>query len=321
MIARRAALAFPALLLAPRVGAQGWAPTRPIRFVLPLASGGSLDALARLIGVRVSLLLGQPVVVEPRPGAGGNIAFEYVARAAPDGHTILVGWDSLVINPTLYGSVRYDPVADFVPIVQTIGAPQVLVVRADGARDLAALVAMAKAGRPPLNWASPGNGSIGHMTGELFRAAAALPDFAHIPYRGAAPAIVDLLAGNVHALWVSLPAAAEHLREGRLRALVLTSAARSSVLATVPTAREAGYADLVIVSWQGLLAPAGTSVPAIATLNAAVNAALDSEELRVWIAAQGSERVGGAPEVLATQIRADLPRWAEVVRRSGARPD
>jgi tripartite-type tricarboxylate transporter receptor subunit TctC len=321
MIARRAALALPALLLAPRVGAQGWVPTRPIRFVLPLASGGSLDALARLIGLRVSSLLGQPVVVEPRPGAGGNIAFEHVARAAPDGHTILVGWDSLVINPALYGNVRYDPMADFAPIAQTIAAPQVLAVRADGARDLTALVAMARAGRPPLNWASPGNGSIGHMTGELFRAAAALPDFAHIPYRGAAPAIVDLLAGNVHALWVSLPAVAEHLREGRLRALVVTSAARSPVLATVPTAREAGYADLVIVSWQGLLAPAGTPAPATATLNAAVNAALDSEDLRVWIAAQGSERVGGAPEVLAAQIRADLPRWAEVVRRSGARPD
>jgi tripartite-type tricarboxylate transporter receptor subunit TctC len=321
MIARRTTLALPALLLASRAHAAGWAPTRPIRFVLPLASGGSLDALARQIGARASPVLGQPIVVEPRPGAGGNIAFEHVARSAPDGHTVLVGWDSLVINPALYPSVPYDPVADFAPIAQTIAAPQVLVVRADGARDLASLVAAAKAAKPPMNWASPGNGSIGQMAGELFRAAADLPDFIHIPYRGAAPAIVDLLAGTVNALWVSLPAVTEHVRQGRLRALTLASETRAPVLPDVPTAREAGYRDLVIVSWQGLLAPAGTPPAVIATLNATVNKALENEEVAAWIASQGSQRVGGAPEVLATLIRADLPRWAEVVRRAGVRPD
>lgn len=326
MIGRRASLALPALLLpavgaAPAARAQGWAPSRPVRFVLPLAAGGSLDSLARLIGARIAPALGQPVIVEPRPGAGGNIAFEHVARSAPDGQTILVGWDSLVINPALYGSVRFDPIADFAPVVQTIAAPQVLVVRADGARDAGALIAAARAARPPMSWASPGNGSIGHMTGELFRAAAGLPDFAHVPYSGAAPAIVDLLAGTVNALWVSLPAVTEHTRDGRLRALLLTSPERAEVLPGVSTAREAGFGDLVVVSWQGLLAPAGTPAPVIGTLNTLVNAALDTSELGAWIAAQGSTRVGGAPEVLAAQMRADLPRWAEVVRQAGIRPD
>ncbi len=311
---RRLLLAAPALLLG------GWAPSRPVRFVLPLAAGGSLDALARLIGARIAPALGQPVVVDPRPGAGGNLAFEHVARSAPDGHTILVGWDSLVINPALYGRVPFDPLRDFASVIQTIAAPQCLVVRADGPRDLPALVAAAR-GRPPLSWASPGNGSIGHLTGELFRGMAGLPDLEHAPYRGAAPAATDLLAGVVGALWVSLPAVTEHIRDGRLRALLVTGAGRSPALPAVPAAREAGFPNLVVVSWQGLLAPAATPPAIVERLNAEVNAALATPELRAWLAAQGSEPVGGAPAVLAAQLAADLPRWAEVVRRSGARVD
>ncbi|MBR0665485.1 tripartite tricarboxylate transporter substrate binding protein [Roseomonas hellenica] len=321
MIARRGLLALPALLAAAAAGAQPWAPSRPIRFVLPLAAGGSLDALARLIAAHLTPVLRQPVVVEPRPGAGGNLAFEYVARAAADGHTILVGWDSLVINPPLYRRVNYDPVTDFNPIIQTVAAPQVLVVRADGAGDLSSLIAAAKAARPALSWASPGNGSIGHMTGELFRRDAELPDFEHVPYRGAAPAATDLLAGVVSALWVSLPAVTEHVREGRFRALVVTGARRSAVLPSVPTAIEVGQTALEIVSWQGLLAPAGTPAAAVETLNSEVNKALNSDNISRWIAAQGSERIGGDPGVLAAQIRADVRRWAEVVHRTGARPD
>jgi tripartite-type tricarboxylate transporter receptor subunit TctC len=321
MISRRAILAVPALVPAAAAQAQPWTPNRPIRFVLPLAVGGSLDALARLISAHLTPVLRQPVVVEPRPGAGGNLAFEHVARAAPDGHTILVGWDSLVINPPLYRRVNYDPVADFAPVVQTIAAPQVLVVRADGPADLASLVAAAKAGQPALNWASPGNGSIGHITGELFRRDAGLLNFEHVPYRGAAPAVTDLLAGVVGALWVSLPAVTEHVREGRFRALIVTGASRSAVLPAVPTAIESGHTALEVVSWQGLLAPAGTPAAAVETLNAEVNKALNSAEIGRWIAAQGSERIGGDPEVLATLIRADVRRWAEVIHRMGVRPD
>ncbi|MCW8087395.1 Bug family tripartite tricarboxylate transporter substrate binding protein [Sabulicella glaciei] len=319
MTPRRLLLALPALLAAKSGQAQSWAPTRPVRLVLPLASGGSLDALARLIGAKISPALGQPVMVEPRPGAGGNLAFEHVARAAPDGHTLLVGWDSLVINPALYGRVTYDPLRDFVPVIQTIAAPQTLVVRAEGPRDLPALLAAARSG--PMSWASPGNGSIGHLTGEMFRGAAGLRDFEHVPYRGAAPAATDLLAGVVDALWVSLPAVTEHVRDGRFRALLVTGEARSPALPAVPTAREAGFADLVVVSWQGLLAPAATPDAVLGRLNAEVNAALATDDLRSWLAAQGSEPVGGQPEILAAQLRADLPRWAEVVRRSGAKLD
>lgn len=308
------------LLATPALAQASWAPSRPIRLVLPLAPGGSLDALARVLGARMQGPLGRPVVVEARPGGGGNLAFEHVARAAPDGHTLLVGWDSLAINPALYPRLPYDVLRDFAPVVQTIAAPQALVVRADSAhQSLAALIAAAR--RTALSWASPGNGSIGHLTGEQFRGLAGLTDFAHVPYRGAAPALTDLLAGVVDAFWGNLPASAEHVREGRMRALAVTSAQRTPGLPQVPTAAEQGFSDLVVISWQGLLAPAGTPAPAIERLNAEANAALAHPETRSWLAAQGSEPVGGPPDTLSALLAADLPRWEALVRRAGIRPD
>jgi tripartite-type tricarboxylate transporter receptor subunit TctC len=290
--------------------------------VLPLAAGGSLDALARVLGARMQGPLGRPLVVEARPGGGGNLAFEHVARSAPDGHTLLVGWDSLAINPALYPRLPYDVVRDFAPVVQTIAAPQALVVRADSPhQSLDAFLAALRAPRAPMSWASPGNGSIGHLTGEQFRALAALPDFAHVPYRGAAPALTDLLAGVVDAFWGNLPASAEHVREGRMRALAVTSATRNGGLPQIPTAAEQGFPDLVVISWQGFLAPAGTPEPVIARLNAETNAALAHPETQSWLAAQGSEPVGGAPAVLAELLARDLPRWDALVRRAGIRPD
>lgn len=311
-------LASPALA---QIQAQ-WAPSRPIRLVLPLAAGGSLDALARVLGARMQGPLGRPVVVEARPGGGGNLAFEHVARAAPDGHTLLVGWDSLAINPALYPRLPYDVLRDFAPVAQTIAAPQALVVRADSPhRDLAGLIAASRAARAPMSWASPGNGSIGHLTGEQFRALAGLGDFAHVPYRGAAPALTDLLAGVVDAFWGNLPASAEHVREGRMRALAVTSAGRNAGLPLIPTAAEQGFPDLVVISWQGFLAPAGTPEPVIARLNAETNAALAHPETRSWLANQGSEPVGGPPGVLTELLAKDLPRWEALVQRAGIRPD
>ena len=290
--------------------------------MLPLAPGGSLDALARVLAARMAPALGRPIVVEARPGGGGNLAFEHVARAEPDGHTLLVGWDSLAINPALYPRLPYDVLRDFAPVVQTIEAPQALVVRSDSPHaTLAGFLAALRAPPRPFSWASPGNGSIGHLTGEQFRGMAGLADFAHVPYRGAAPALTDLQAGVVDAFWGNLPAAAEHIRDGRLRALAVTSAQRGASLPTVPTAAEQGFPDLVVISWQGLLAPAGTPAPVIERLNSETNAALAHPETRTWLASQGSDPVGGAPAVLAALLRRDLPRWEALVRRAGIRPD
>lgn len=319
MTPRRTALA---LLLASPALAQPWQPARPIRLVLPLASGGSLDALARALGNRITGPLGRPIVVEARPGGGGNLAYELVARSAPDGHTLLLGWDSLTINPALHQRLPYDPLRDFAPVALTTAAPLALVVRADSPHTtLAGLVSALRARARPWSWGSPGNGSIGHLTGEQFRALAGVPDFTHVPYRGAAPALIDLMAGVVDAFWGNLPASIEHVRDGRLRALAVTSAARSSSLPDAPTAAEQGFPGLVVISWQGVLAPAGTPEPVIERLNAEINLALEHPETRAWLIGQGAEPAGGAPAVLTELLRRDLPRWEALVRQANIRPD
>ncbi len=264
--------------------------------------------------------LGQAVVVENHPGAGGNLAFEMVAHAPPDGHTLLVGWDSVAINPALYGRVPYDPLRDFVPVVQTVRAAQVLAVRPDlPANGLPEFLALSR--RRPLSLGSPGNGSIGHLASELLRSRAAA-EWTHVPYRGGGPASADLLAGHLDALFLTLAAVIEHVRAGRMRALAVSTAARATALPEVPTVSEAiGAADYDLVSWQGLLAPAGTDPAVVARLNREVNRALADPALSGRLVAQGLEPAGGAPEALAGLLRADVARWPALVRAAGARPD
>lgn len=311
--------AFAAAAAAPAPGlAQPW-PDRPIRLVVPVAPGGSLDPLARLIGRHLGDALGQPVVVENHAGAGGNIAFELVARARPDGHTLLVGWDSLAINPALFPRVGYDPLRDYAPVIQTVRTAQILVVRTNlPAATLGDFVALTR--RSPVSLGSPGNGSIGHLAAEMLKSRSGA-EWTHVPYRGGGPAIQDLIAGHLDAVLLTLPAVTEHVRAGRLRALGVTTAARAPALPEVPTFIESGLPGFEVVSWQGVLAPAGTDPAIVSRLNAEIRRILALPAVAAQLSAQGFEPVGGTPEALAARLAEDVPRWPAIVRAAGAQLD
>ena len=332
-LSRRSLLAtLPLLAMASRAQAQGaahagvisapsrsdWAPERAVRIIIPVAPGGSLDILGRTIARALSPVLGQPVVAENHAGAGSNLAFEMTARARPDGLTLLVGSDPLTINPGLYPRVGYDPVRDFAPIIEMVRAPQVLVVNpASPVRDLAGFVAAARAAeggaKGATTLASQGNGSIGHLAGALFARERGL-SFTHVPYRGGGPAVLDVVAGHVDALFVTLPAAIEHIRGGRLRALAVTSAAPSPALPGVPSIE-----DFDVVTWQGLLAPAGTPAAIIQRIAEETGRALRAPALRDNFTNQGFLVTGTGPEAFASHIRAEAERWPALVRAVGAR--
>jgi tripartite-type tricarboxylate transporter receptor subunit TctC len=315
---RRALLAAAAAAAAPAARAQAW-PDRPVRLVVPVAPGGSLDPLARLLARHLSEALGHPVVVENHAGAGGNIAFEMVARARPDGHTLLVGWDSLAINPALFGRVGYDPLLDFAPVIQTVRTAQILVVRHGlAAATLADFVALSR--RAPLSLGSPGNGSIGHLAAEMLKARSGA-EWTHVPYRGGGPALQDLIAGHLDAVFLTLPAATEHIRAGRIRAIAVTTATRAPSLPDVPSFIESGLPGFEVVSWQGILAPAGTEPAVIARLNAELRRILALPPVAAQLAAQGFEIVAGTPDALGARLAEDVPRWPGIVRAAGARLD
>jgi tripartite-type tricarboxylate transporter receptor subunit TctC len=327
-LARRRALLLATAggaLAAPRAPAQaqtgGAWPSRPVRIIVPVPPGGSVDALARILARHLGDALGQPVVVENHGGAGGNIAFEMVANARPDGHTILAGWDSVAINPSLYRGLAWDPLRSFTAIVQSVRAAQILVVRnALPAASLAEFMALAKAG--PVSVGTPGNGSIGHLALVLLTARAPEAQaITHIPYRGGGPAITDLLAGNIDALSLTLAAVTQHVRGGRMRAIAVSTAARAPALPEVPTVAEQGFPGYDVVSWQGLLAPAGTDPEAVARLNREVNRVLALPEVAQQLMGMGLEPIGGAPAVLGALLAADVARWPEVVRGAGVRLD
>nr|WP_305123196.1 tripartite tricarboxylate transporter substrate binding protein [Roseomonas sp. GC11] len=302
----------------PAAAQEGW-PDRPIRLIVPVAPGGSLDPLARLLARHLQASLGQPVVVENHAGAGGNIAFELVARARPDGLTLLVGWDSLAINPALYPRPGYDPLRDFAPILQTVSAAQLLVVRPGLPADtMEAFVSLSRS--RALTLGSPGNGSIGHLAAELLKARSGA-EWAHAPYRGGGPALQDLMAGHIDAVFLTLPAATAHVRAGRLRPLLVTSPGRARALPEVPAARESGLPEVEVVSWQGLLAPAGTPPAIIARLRAEAARILALDEVAGPLLEQGFEPSPGTPEALAARLAADVPRWRDVVRQAGVRLD
>ena len=326
LLLRSALLGVPACLgLRPHVAGatQGstWAPDRAVRIVIPVAPGGSLDILGRILARQLSPALGQPVIAENHPGAGSNLAFELVARARPDGLTLLVGSDPLTINPALYARPGFDPVRDFTPIIEAVRAPQVLVVNPRSpARSLAEFVAWAREAEGRLTVASQGNGSIGHLAGSLFAREAGY-GFTHVPYRGGGPAVVDLVAGHVEALFVTLPAAIEHIRGGRLRAIAVTGAARAAALPGVPTVAESGYPGFDVVTWQGILGPRGLPPEAVERLAAELRRVLAQPEVADGLTAQGFEVTGHGPVTFAALIRAESERWPPVVRAVGARVD
>lgn len=298
---------------------QPW-PSKPVRIVVPVPPGGSLDLLARTLSKELAPSLGQQVVIENVPGAGGNIAFGQVANATPDGHTLLHGWDPLSINTALYSSVPYK-LSQFAPITLAITSPQVLVINPKlEAGTLDEFIALARRKPGVLSLASPGNGSPGHLASTLLGTLTGV-DFVHIPYKGGGPALADLIAGHVDAAIVTLPAALQHVRSGRLKALGVSSARRAAGAPEIPTIAEAGVRGYELNSWQGFFAPAGTPPAIIQRLNAEIVRVLNNREIRDQLVAQGFEIVGSPPEGLAREIAEGTPRWAQLVKSSGAKVD
>lgn len=298
---------------------QPW-PSKPVRIVVPVPPGGSLDLLARTLSKELAPVLGQQVVIENVPGAGGNIAFGQVANASPDGHTLLHGWDPLSINTALYSSVPYK-LAQFAPITLAITSPQVLVIHPKlEAGSVDEFIALARRKPGVLSLASPGNGSPGHLASTLLGTLTGA-EFVHIPYKGGGPALADLIAGHVDAAIVTLPAALQHVRSGRLRALGVSSARRAAGAPEIPTIAEAGVRGYELNSWQGFFAPAGTPPAIIQRLNAEIVRVLNNREIRDQLVAQGFDIVGSAPEGLAREIAEGTPRWAQLVKSSGAKVD
>jgi tripartite-type tricarboxylate transporter receptor subunit TctC len=320
-ISRRSLGVLAAALVPLPALAQGQWPDRPLRVVIPVAPGGSLDILGRTFARHLTGVLGQPVVAENHPGAGSNIAFELVARARPDGLTLLVGSDPLTINPSIYARVGYHPVRDFAPVAELVRAPQVLVVHpTHTAADLAGFIRLARAADGSTAIASQGNGSIGHLTSSVLAREAGFR-FTHVPYRGGGPAVVDVTAGHVESLVVTLPAAIEHIRGGRLKALAVSSGTRSQALPDVPTIAEQGFPGFDIVTWQGILVPAGTPEAVVRRLNAALLDGLRRPEIAAGLASQGFDLTGTTPEGFAGLIAAEAERWPPVARLAGARVD
>ena len=316
-----ALLAFSALAAAPMAGAQAY-PAKPIRIVVPFPPGGATDILARAVAQKLTDAWGQAVVVDNRPGAGGNIGSEIVAKAAPDGYTLEMGTvGTHAINASLYAKMPYDHVKDFAPVILVAGVPNVLVVNPSlPVSSVQDLIAYAKANPGKLNFASSGNGTSIHLAGELFKVMAGV-QMTHIPYKGSAPALQDLIGGQVQLMFDNLPPSLPHIKAGKLRALAVTSATRSSALPDTPTIAESGLPGFEASSWFGVLAPAGTPPAIIARLNAEIGAWLASAEAKEKMLALGANIGGGSPEDFARHIAAETAKWQKVVKASGAKVD
>jgi len=308
----------------PAAAEQPAYPSRPIRFIVPYPPGGPLDVMARTLAEKVRPTLGQAMIVENKPGAGGNIGADMVAKSAPDGYTLVMGAVAThAINPALFPNIPYDPVKDFAPIVLVASVPNVLVMNPATAAKLHVesvqdLVAYAKRNPGKLNMGSGGNGSAGHLAGELLKARAGV--FAvHIPYPGATPAQLALMSGQTDFMFDNLAAASPLIASGKLKALAVTTATRSRLLPAVPTMAEAGVREFDLGTWFGIFAPARTPQDVIQKLHREFARALTSPEVRQRLASMGSDAAPGTPESLAALVQADLRKYAEIVKASGAK--
>lgn len=320
-LTRRLVLALAATALSGGAFAQAW-PTKPIRIVVPFPPGGGTDTIARETSQKVAAATGWTFVVDNKPGAGGNLGVDAVAKSPADGYTIVIGQTSnLAINPTLYAKMPYDSQKDLAPIVLLANAPLVMVTGVDTSlKSLGDAVNVAKAKPGTLNFASPGNGTVAHLTSVMFQKAAGIQT-QHIPYKGAAQAMTDVISGTVELYMSSVPTLIGQIRNNKLRPLAVTSAKRVDDLPGVPTINESGYTGFDAVTWFGLLAPAGTPKDVIARLNVEFNKALQSPDLRKRLGDEGADAAGGTPEQFAALIKDDIPRWGKVVKESGARVD
>ena len=330
MIRRRTVLAsLIGAACAPAAFAQSAWPSRPVRIVVPFAAAGTTDILARALAPELQRAFGQPFVIDNKPGAGGNTGSADVAKAAPDGYTLLMGTvGTHAINPSLYEKMPYDAKRDFVPVTLVAGVPNVLVVNPAmaqryGINSVADLTRVARANPGKLNVASSGNGTSIHLSAELYKSLTGT-FMVHFPYRGSGPALLDLMAGNVDLMFDNLPSAMPHIRSGRLKALAVTSAARSSALPDLPTVAEAGGAPLKefeASSWFGLLAPAGTPAEIVNRIQQETAKALATPAMRERLQAQGAIPSGNTPAEFARLIDEETKKWARVVKASGAKVD
>jgi tripartite-type tricarboxylate transporter receptor subunit TctC len=307
----------------PVVSRIAWAqtyPTRPVRVVVPFAAGGSTDISARLIGQWLSERLGQQFVIENRPGAGSNVGTELVVNAPPDGYTLLLVGASSAINATLYEKLNFNFLRDITPVSGINSIPFILALNPSfPAKTVSEFIAYARANPGKVNMASGGNGTAGHLSGELFKLLAGL-NMVHVPYRGEAPALTDMLAGHVQAMFGTMPASIEHVRASKLRALAVTSAGRSELLPDVPTVGDfvRGYETS---GWQGVGAPKSTPVEIIDKLNKEINAGLADPKIKARVADMGGTVLAGSPATFGKLIADETEKWGKVVKFSGAKPD
>ncbi len=297
-------------------------PARPVRLVLGFAPGGASDTMARIVATRLSENIGQPVVIDNRPGAGGNIAAEIVARSAANGYTMLLGNNGiLAVNVSLYPKLGFDPVKDFAPVVLIASQPNILVVHpAVTAGSVKDLVALAKSKPGLLNYASPGNGTTGHLAAELFKRMAGV-EYTIIPFKGGGPAALAMLSGECQFTFATALSVQPHIKAGRLRALAVTTAKRSASFPGLPTVAEAGVPGFDAITWHGIVVPARTPQTVIARLNREFNKLLQTADMRERLMVLGSDIIGGEPKQLTDYMRVEIPRWAKVIKDSGARAD
>jgi tripartite-type tricarboxylate transporter receptor subunit TctC len=320
---RRAVLALAIGLAAGAASAQGAYPDRPVRVVVPFAAGGTTDIFARLLGERLSQALGQQFVIENRGGAGGNIGADAVAKADPDGYTLVMGTvGTHAINASLYAKMPYDALGDFAPVAYVAGVPNLMVVNPKNvkAANVQDFIAEAKGAARRFNMASSGNGTSIHLSGELFKQITGV-EMPHVPYRGSGPAVNDLIGGQVDVMFDNLPSSIEHAKAGTLRPLAVTSAQRSPAIPNVPTLAESGLPGFEATSWFALFAPKGTPAAIVAKLNQEVRKALETPELQKRFAELGGEIRPMSPDELAAYVRSEHDKWAKVVKTAGARLD
>jgi tripartite-type tricarboxylate transporter receptor subunit TctC len=297
-------------------------PAKTITIVVPFSAGGTTDILARVVGQYMSKDLGQTVLVDNRAGAGGNIGAQAVARAAPDGYTLLMGTvGTHAINQSLYKKMAFDPIKDFAPLTRVALVPNLLVASpAQPFKNVKEMIAYAKANPGKVTFGSSGNGSSIHLSGELFQHMAGV-EMQHVAYRGSAPAITDLLGGQIAVMFDNMPSAIGHVKSGKLRPLAVTTPKRSPALPDVPTIAEAGVPGYEATSWFGLLAPAKTPAPVVARLNASILKALADPEVKKKMAEQGAEPYGETPAQFAGFIQSETAKWGKIVKQSGATAD
>ncbi len=301
--------------------AQANYPDKPVRFVVPYPPGGGTDVIARIVQDRFQALLGQPIIIDNKGGAGGSVGSELAARAAPDGYTVLFTLSSHTINPAIYPKLSFDTIKDFESIGTVASLPQILVANPMvPASTVAELVALAKAKPELLAYASVGNGSPGHLAGELFKLRTGT-QMTHIPYRGGGPAVTDVISGQVPLLWVSIPAAAQFVKTGKLKALAVSTLKRSAAFPDVPTVQETGVPDFEVDSWYAMFVPARTPQPVIDRLNRALNTIVAEPGIRDKLLAQGAEGVGGTPQTLTRIVAAEIPKWAKLAKDANIKAD